>query len=210
MIKRSIGLLALLISSIVWAQDFVAGKDYEIITQTTTSRPKEKIKVIEFFSYGCPWCYRIEPALSAWLNQHKDKIQLIRTPVIFKNEWGLYAKAYYTAHLLGLDDKFNPILFKAIQEEGRPLGSKEAMIAFFTANGIDETTAKSAFENSTSVAMQLGQGAKLMSQARVNAVPALVINDQYKTDLQMAQGEKRLFEILDFLVNQTDSKNNTG
>ena len=39
-----------------------------------------------------------------------------------------------------------------------------------------------------------------MATYQVRAVPAFVINNQYKTDLQMAKTEERLFAILDFLL----------
>ncbi len=50
------------------------------------------------------------------------------------------------------------------------------------------------------VEMQVNEGMTLMSRDHVNGVPAVVINQQYKTDLQMAQSEERFLKILDFLV----------
>ncbi|WP_019215548.1 thioredoxin domain-containing protein [Legionella tunisiensis] len=77
---------------------------------------------------------------------------------------------------------------------------------FFTAQGVENATAKSAFENSTTIDMQVTAGTAAMARFRINGVPAVVINNQYKTDLQMAKSEERLFKILDFLLAKADQK----
>ena len=80
-----------------------------------------------------------------WVKQKGDAIQFSRIPVVFNKDWGFYAKAYYTAHLLGQEAKFNPLLFQSIQNKKQSMNSNQAMIDFFTAQGVDNTTAKSAF-----------------------------------------------------------------
>ncbi|KTD07937.1 thiol:disulfide interchange protein DsbA/DsbL [Legionella jamestowniensis] len=199
---RRLLLIILLLPTLVFADEFVAGKDYELVVGPAANAKSSKIAVTEFFSYGCPWCYRLEPALMTWLQQQGSKVQFSRVPVVFNKDWKVYAKAYYTAHLLGLEAKINPALFKAIQTERRNLANNDAMVSFFTAEGADNATVKSAFENSTMVDLQIAQDAALMSHYHVNGVPAVVINNQYKTDLQMAQNQERFFKILDFLVNK--------
>ena len=49
-----------------------------------------------------------------------------------------------------------------------------------------------------------------MTSNHINAVPAFVVNNQFKTDLQMAKTEKRLFEILDFLVAEAKKENSNN
>jgi thiol:disulfide interchange protein DsbA len=202
MLKRLIFII-LFLPWLAFAEEFAVGKDYEIINSGTPPVTSGKIPIIEFFSYGCPWCYRIEPALNSWVQQQGNKIQFSRVPVVFHKDWKLYAKAYYTANLLGLEDKLSPALFKAIQTDKRALANKEAMINFFTAEGVKEDTAKSAFENSTTIDMQLTEGLISMSRFHINAVPAVVVNNQYKIDLQMAKNQERFFQILDFLMHKS-------
>ncbi|CEK09397.1 thiol:disulfide interchange protein DsbA/DsbL [Legionella hackeliae] len=201
MLKRLL-LIVLLLPSLVFADEFVAGKDYELVIGPTVNANTNKVTITEFFSYGCPWCYRLEPALMTWLEQQGDKVQFSRVPVVFNKDWKVYAKAYYTAHLLGLETKINPALFKAIQTDKRNLTNNEAMVGFFTTEGADNATVKSAFENSTMVDLQIAQDAALMSHYHVNGVPAVVVNNHYKTDLQMAQNQERFFKILNFLVDK--------
>lgn len=209
MLRRLVSIILLVLPLIATAEDFVAGKDYELISGSNeATTEKGKVTVLEFFSYGCPWCYKIEPTLMVWVNKQGDNIQFSRVPVVFHKDWIYYAKAYYTAKLLNLDSKLTPLLFKAVQDKnGTAMSSNEPMINFFVAQGVDPATAKSAFENSTTIDMQITQGMALMSHDHINAVPALVVNNQYKTDLQMAKDINRLLQILDFLIAKTKEQN---
>ncbi|QRN02530.1 thioredoxin domain-containing protein [Legionella sp. MW5194] len=206
MLRRVLMMFALLLPLSALAETFVAGKDYELIKGNEVTAQSGPVTVTEFFSYGCPWCYRLEPSLTQWIKQQGDQIQFSRVPVVFNKDWSYYAKAYYTVNLLGQGAKLNPILFKTIQAKHGALTSNDTMIDFLTSQGIDKATAESAFKHSTTIDMQLNQGSAQMAQFHITAVPAVVINGQYKTDLQMAQGEDRLFKILDYLVQQAAKK----
>ncbi|CAM2842499.1 thiol:disulfide interchange protein DsbA/DsbL [Legionella worsleiensis] len=196
--------IVLLLPVIAFAAEFIEGKDYQVVSTPQQTINKGKIPVItEFFSYGCPWCYKIDPSVNQWAGKMKNQVQFERIPVVFKPDWELYAKAYYTAKTLALADKLSPQLFKAILEDKKPLASKQTMIDFFTAHGVDREIAKSAFENSPTIDMRVQDGMSLMASYQVNAVPAFVINNKYKTDLQMAGSQERLFQILDYLVRKS-------
>lgn len=198
MLKKLIALV-LLVPSLVFAADFVEGKDYQVVANASIERNKTPV-VTEFFSYGCPWCYRIESSFNQWSVNLNKNASIDKVPVVFKPDWDLYAKAYYTAKTLALSDKLSPILFKAIQDEKKPLNSKQGMINFFVAHGVDREIAKSAFENSPTIDMRVKNGMELMAHYQINAVPAFVVNNKYKTDLQMAGSPERLFEIMDYLL----------
>ena len=77
------------------------------------------------------------------------------------------------------------------------------MIKYFEKNGVDATTAESAFKHAVSIDIALTNSKREMALYQVNAVPALVVNSHYKTDLQMAGSQDRLFAILDYLVSKT-------
>lgn len=203
MLKKLIALFFLL-PTIALASSFIEGKDYQLVTHPNAIGGQNKTTVIEeFFSYGCPWCYKIEKPLSDWTGTMGKNIHFERVPVVYKPSWELYAKAYYTAKTLALSDKMNPLLFKAIQEDKNPLDSKQAMIQFFVAQGVDGEIAKSAFESSPSIDMRVQNGMSLMAAYQINAVPAFVVNNKYKTDLQMAGSPARLLELLNYLAQKS-------
>jgi len=201
MLRALLSILLMSLSVIGFSGDFEAGKDYEVIkTANQPDKAAKPVQVTEFFSYGCPWCGRLEPALNQWISLQKNKITFNKIPVVFNNDWQYYAKAFYTAKALSLQTKMNPLFFKAILDDKKSLNNTDAMINFFITNGVDKIIAESAFRHSPSIDLDITQGQVLMGQYHVTAVPSIIINGQYKTDLQMAKTEERLFAILDFLV----------
>lgn len=200
MLKKIIGLVFLL-PSLVMASQFIEGKEFQIISNPKPLETPNKGPVVtEFFSYGCPACYNIEPSFKNWTNAIGKAVRIERVPVVFKPEWELYAKAYYTAKVLALSGKMDPLMFKAIQVDKRSLTTKQSLIDFFVSQGLDREIAKSAFENSPTIDMKVSNGMALMAQYQISGVPAFIVNNKYKTDIQMAGSPKRLFEILDYLV----------
>ena len=111
----------------VLANTFVEGKDYQVVVNAQALKNKTPL-IQEFFSYGCPWCYKIETPLHAWIGKMGKNVEFERVPVVFKPSWELYAKAYYTAKTLALSEKINPALFKAIQIDKKSLDSKSIRI----------------------------------------------------------------------------------
>jgi thiol:disulfide interchange protein DsbA len=206
MMKYMVSVLLFFVSFMSFGADFVVGKDYEIITNSDSAKPIGKnVEVAEFFSFGCPWCYRLEPSLTHWLNLHKSGITFKKVPVVFNKDWEYYAKAYYLTEALKRPD-LRADLFKAILDEKKSLKSNKAMTEFFIQKGADPAIVKSAFDFSTEIDMSVKKGEELMAHYHIVAVPAFVVNHQFKTDLQMAKTEERLFAILDFLISQSTVK----
>lgn len=206
MLKGLFILVMLIAPSIALAESFVQGTDYTVISSSELSRKNQSIggNVTEFFSYGCHWCFTIEPVLAQWIQKQDKKITFNKIPVVFNPIWEYYAKAYYMANALGLSEQLNPVFFKAIVKDKKKLDTNEAMIDFFAAQGVDKAIAQSAFTHSPSIELKVQEGHALMARYRINAIPAFIVNYQYKTDLQMAKTPERLLLILDFLLHKQD------
>lgn len=187
---------------------FVVGKDYEIITPNKTlpnddSNANGKIVVEEFFSYGCPFCFRLEPQLEKWLANKPANVEFKRVPVVFESGWDVYAKAYYTAEALGVTDKMTPAIFNAIHNQGQNLNDAAAMETFFIKQGVSKQDFDSAFNFSPSIGMELNRGTQLMQSYQVLVIPTFVVAGKYKTNAQLVNGDNtRLLQIVDFLINK--------
>lgn len=193
--------------SLTFASGFVAGKDYEVLSND--SLPKQTgqpVVVTEFFSYGCPWCYQLNKPLHDFIKKQGKQVELAQVPVVFQPGWNVYAKAFYAAKRLNKLDTLGPAIFKAIQEDNKKLDNDKAMVAFFIEHGVDKETAESAFYRSPTIDMDVKQGNLAMAKYRVRGVPAVVVNGRYKLDLAMAGQVDRFFVILDFLIHQVKDK----
>jgi thiol:disulfide interchange protein DsbA len=190
---------------------FVAGRDYQILPTSNTA-PKtilaqtnqQPVRVIEFFSYGCPACNHLEPDLEAWLKNRTPKlVQFERVPVVFHSEWVNYAKAYYTAKMLGIEPKVTPAIFAAVHEQQQDLSSTDALVKLFAKQGVDEQTFKSIFNFTPAMAVKLSRSNQLMEQYKIVQIPALVINGKYITNPALTNGDnQKLLSVVDHLINQ--------
>ncbi|MFY7698350.1 MAG: thiol:disulfide interchange protein DsbA/DsbL [Legionella sp.] len=211
MLKYILSLGLCFLSMPLFAEQFVAGQDYVVINiAENASHSAKPTTVTEFFSYGCPWCYRLELSLNQWVKKQKGNISFNKVPVVFNKDWEYYAKAYFVAEVLGKNAQLNPTLFKAILTDKRQLNNEQAMINFLTSQGIKTEVVESAFSHSPTIDIRMNYAKQQMAFYQINAVPAFIINNQFKTDLQMAKHEKRLIAILDFLVKKNTTSATNG
>lgn len=204
--KRLAGFILVFFQSILFAAGFVVGKDYEVISGAPAPKSGQPVEVMEFFSYGCPWCYQLNKPLHEFIKKQGKQVELTQVPVVFQPGWHVYAKAYYAAKRLNKLETLGPAIFKAVQEDNKKLNNNKSMVAFFVEHGIDKETAESAFYNSPTIDTDVKQGNMAMAKYRIRGVPAVVVNGRYKVDLAMAKKMDRFFAILDFLIHRADSK----
>ncbi len=180
-----------------------AGKDYRILSPATEQQANKK--VIEFFNYGCPACFHLEPAVQQWLANKPKDVEFQRVPAVFHRGWESYAKAYYIIESLGLESRVGERLFAAIQTEQLDLSSSQALADFVAGQGVDKQRWLSAFDGSPVIDIKLKQGGELLQRFKILAVPSFVVNGRYYTDLRLAQGDtQRLIQLLDYLITQAN------
>lgn len=182
------------------------GVQYKAVTfganyPTRFDIPKNKVLVVEFFSYGCPWCFQFNPTLEAWLKTKPSYVQFERIPVTFEQGWDTYAKAYYTAEALGIADKITPAIFNAIHVNGEDLTAESAMQDFFATQGVSKQNFESAFDFSPGIGMQMQNDANLMMAYQVFVVPTIIVNGKYYTNPSLVGGnDQLLLQVVKTLV----------
>lgn len=122
-------LLALLAAGSAMAQQaLVAGRDYTQISPAQPTDSGKKIEIIEFFWYGCPHCYHLEPSLKAWLKRKPADVEFKPMPATFgAPTWEPLTRTYYALDAMSLAAKHHDALFAAIHEEKDP-NKQRAMV----------------------------------------------------------------------------------
>ncbi|OQW72670.1 MAG: disulfide bond formation protein DsbA [Proteobacteria bacterium ST_bin11] len=198
---KIIALLGLLsFSSLVHAED-----GYEAVTPAQPVQNPDKIEVIEFFWYGCPHCYSLEPSMVEWLKTKPANVEFIRQPAVFSDLWGKHAKAYFTAEALGVLDKVHADLFDAIQNKKQKLVSEDELAKFFADHGVKDEEFRSAF-NSFLVDAKLRQAESTGPRYGISGVPALIVNGKYKVTAQSAKSQANMLTVVNHLIAQESQK----
>lgn len=196
------------------APAFQVGKDYQIITPPTTLpaivNPPGKVSVVEFFSYGCPWCYKLESDLEPWLKTAPSDVNFARVPVVFEPNWTILARAYYVAYALGVQDKITPAIFKALHEQGLKINNAQDLENFFVQQGVSKQDVESALNSSPAIDMDMAKGSALMRQYQIVAIPTIIVDGKYMTNLMLTNGDtKKLVQIVNYLVTLNPPAANT-
>ena len=162
--------------------------------QPTLALPK--IEVIEFFWYGCPHCYQLEPAISKWLAAPRKDVVFKRVPAIPSDAWAQMATIYYTLEALGSIDRMHLQVFEALHKERLRLDQKPVREAWLAKHGIDLQKYQD-MERSFTVVTNVQRARQLTRAYRVDSVPRLVIGGRYATSPEQAGGTDAIFKVVD-------------
>lgn len=136
------------------------------------------IEVREFFWYGCPHCYRLDPYLETWLKTKPADVNFVRTPAALNPVWEANARGYYTAETVGLVEKTHVPLFQAIHVGQQRLFDQTSLATFYAGFGIPANTFSSTY-NSFAVSGKVAQSKALAQQYGIDGVPAIIVNGKY-------------------------------
>jgi protein dithiol oxidoreductase (disulfide-forming) len=157
----------------------VQGQDYELLTPPQPTSSPDKVEVIEFFSYGCPHCYAMQPHIERWAAQLPASATFMRIPVSFgRREWGQLSRAYYALEATGDLARLDDAVFDGIHKEHKALFSEDALAAWAAENGVDAARFRAAFE-SPGVSAKAMRAEQLSRDYKVNSVPHLIVDGKY-------------------------------
>lgn len=191
---------------------FEEGKHYQrlsteitenkLVKEFSQTNKDKTIQVIEFFSYGCGWCFKLDPDVEKWGKHASKEVSFTRVPVEFQPTWKTLGKAYYVAMTSNAFNKIHPALFKAVYDHQMLDTSEETLQKFFAQKDIDEKKFTASFNSDEIVKKQ--KWANMLSRAyRITVVPAFVVQGKagtFVTNMQLAGDEKTIFQVLDYLV----------
>ncbi len=181
------------------AQAFDEGIDYKTLAQPQPTETGEKIEVLEFFWYGCPHCYQIEPTVERWLASKPDYVEFRRMPAILGGSWALHGRAYFAAELLGVLDQVHEPLFAALHKEKRRLGSEESLADWFAEQGVNRDEFLKAFRSFV-VDMKVRRASKLGQDVNLDGVPAFVVNGKYLTSPSITASSEKMVQVINYLT----------
>lgn len=193
------------------AQNFVESKQYQLapknvqdndLVQELLKEGKGKIQVLEFFSYGCGWCYKLDPYIEKWAKTKPANVDFQRIPVEFHPAWAPLSKAYYTQVDLNVMPKVHKALFEAVSNQTLVKSSEDSLREFFATQGIKPDDFTKTF-TSFDVTRKQKWASAVSKGYRITAIPAVVVQGPagiYVTTVRMAGGEEELIKVINQLV----------
>jgi thiol:disulfide interchange protein DsbA len=165
-----------------------------------------KIEVIEFFWYGCPHCYHLEPMVNAWLAKKPDDVVFKRIPAVPSESWGEAGRIFYTLQSMGQIPQLHDKVFDAIHKDNVNLLNEKIRDQWLAKNGVDPAKYEQVSKSFT-VASDLARARQMTINYKVDSVPRLVVNGKYYVSGETAGSPERMFPVVDELIAKVRAEN---
>lgn len=159
----------------------------------------DKIEVIDFFWYGCPYCYQLLPLFAEWEKTKPADVAVRRIPAILRQEWVPDAHLYYTLEVLDAADRLHAKVFDAIHRDRMQAADMEAWGKWAAANGIERAKWDAAY-NAREVRDRVVRAVDLGRDYDVRGTPVVIVDGRYQTGSGQAGSVKNVMATVDGLV----------
>ena len=180
-----------------------------LVPAQPTDAPAGQVEVLEFFWYGCPHCYALEPTVAAWAKTKPAYVTFTRVPVLWNPGDRALGKLYYAIQGLGKIDELHSAIFKEIHVNNDPLigadpednaNNERMAIAFVRKFGISDQDFRNKYEHDMGVDTAMQHADQLVERYRVTSVPDFVVNGKFITDVATAGSPERLISLINDLT----------
>ncbi len=196
-------IVALLISAfsagMAVSEPLVLDKDYQLVVPPQPGEGSKKIEVVEFFYYGCPHCYDLEPALKAWLKRLPADVEFRRQPAVFRENWVPLTKTFYALDAMDLVSKLNDKVFSAVHDEGLGLSDEGMMAKWIGQQGVDPVKFQETYK-SFAVQNKVQRAIQMTRDYQVKGTPSIVVAGKYITSPSMTGSFEKFFQVVDRLI----------
>ena len=179
-------------SSHVFAQKYV---------QISTEKQQESKSIIiyEFFWYGCPHCYNLEPTMERIEADLDKDTKIVKLPVALRDSWIPHAKLYYALQQMGKIDEVHNLIFEEIHLEDNRLNTEQQMIDFLGKHGIDTNKFTEKY-NSFGTEARIKKASNLAKKYQINSVPTIIVNGKYLTSGSYVSSYDELYSVINLLI----------
>lgn len=174
-------------------------RDYTVLNPEQPVDTVGKVEVLEFFWYGCPHCYNLQPFMEKWVKTLSDDTVLRQVPAIFNERWARDAATFYTFEALGALARVHRPFFDAIHRDRLKTDDPAALTAWLVRQGIDVKKFDDATK-SFGVQSKVRRAAQLTRAYRVEGTPTLAVNGRYTVSAGQGVTQAGMLATVDQLI----------
>jgi len=175
------------------------GRDYIRLDPPRPVASGDRTEVIEFFYYGCPVCYELEPGLSRWYFNGPGSVALRRVPALSSDNWDNFAKLFYTLEAMGQLARLHWPVYDNFHFNGIKLNEEAAMAGWVAHNGLDKQKFIDTYR-SPEIQAKLVAAREMTRKYEIKGVPSIVIDGKFVTSARMTGGTRELMQVVEQLV----------
>ncbi|MGH8743125.1 MAG: thiol:disulfide interchange protein DsbA/DsbL [Burkholderiales bacterium] len=174
-------------------------RDYRLVTPAQPVETGDKIEVIEFFYYGCPHCFEIEPYLKRWKASMPKDVAYRLVPALFRDSWVPLTKTFYALEALGELARLHDAVFEAIHVKNINLNNEQILFDWVEKQGVDRKKFADAYA-SFAVRNRVVNARNLTVAYGVDGTPSLVVDGKYITGPGLTGSHESAIKVLNELI----------
>ncbi len=175
----------------------VEGTDYTLID--TPDQPSgDKVQVTEVFGYSCIHCSDLQPDLSKWKKTLPADVQFNYLPAAFGGIWDAFARAFFAAQAMGVQEKSHDSIFKAVFVDKRVVAAED-IPKIYADYGVDPKTFASTMQ-SFAVSAKVAAAHEQEVRWGIDSTPTLVVDGKYRVQELRAGGPAAMFHTIEWLI----------
>jgi len=188
--------LLMFVSLPVLAAGLREGVDYKLLPVPQPVSQKDKIEVIEFFSYGCIHCFNLEPSVVAWQKKLPADVAFRQEQIVWDKNMESLARLFASIRIGGYTNKLHEPAFFAVMKEKRNLTQPDTVKVWVKEQGVDADKFMQIYQ-SFSVNGEVARAQKATRSYQVEATPSFVVAGKY---VPLSAEPQRLLQVVDALI----------
>ena len=175
------------------------GVDFSELRPAQPVEARDKIEVIEFFWYGCPHCFSLQPLMEKWVPRLPADVHFRRVPAVLNEGWAREAAVFYAFEALGVLEKLHRPFFDAIHVERLNTRNPATLAEWLRKHGVDPQKYEDAFK-SFGVQSKVRRAGQLSGAYRIDGTPALAVHGRYTVSAEQGRTQAGMLSTVDYLI----------
>lgn len=181
------------------AQQVRRDVDYRLIPQPQPVESGERIEVIDFFFYACPYCNELAPHLDRWQKSKPADVVFRRVPVVRHDSWVPLAKTYYTLEAMGEAERLHSVVYRSHHVEDLLMSQDKVIAEWAGKNGLDRDKFMTIYR-SDETRQKVERARKMTLDYDIQGTPSVVVDGKFLTSTSMTSTVPLLVPVIDGLV----------
>ena len=159
----------------------------------------DRTEVIQFFYYGCPFCFDMEPLLQDWLAKKPAEVVFRYQPALRSDTWIPLTKAFYVLDALGERTRLHRPIYDNIHFDGALLTEEDKLFDWFDKNGFARARVRELY-NSPEIQRSVDLARKMTADYKITATPTIVVAGKWAVSSGQVGSHQEALRLVDQFV----------
>ena len=181
------------------AQQVRLDVDYRLLPRAQPVESGDRIEVIDFFFYACPYCNELLPHLERWQKSKPADVVFRRVPVVRHDSWVPLAKTYYTLEAMGQIERLHSAVYRSYHVEDLSMSQERVIGEWAEKHGLDREKFMTIYR-SDETRQKAERARKMTMDYDIRGTPSVVVDGKFLTSSGMTPSVPQVIAVLDGLV----------